>query len=393
MAARRDALPACTANVIISVLSTCLYYRLVWSLQLFPAFAVQLGAIVQVALCGALLCLLDCTGVAPRAQQHAVSCARWLELAGWLALQNTLEIAAVDGLGSTNGALTPVLQQAVVPITLGLSIALLGRRYAALHWLAAGLVIAGIAASYAPTVSSGDVPWGAAALYVASRLPQSLANVRLEPVMHPTHDGHAVGAADADPRSLTARVGAKPPPRPYTRAAQLRTVLRAGFWTALLGLAFNPMASLLLAFSRGHGVEVLLRDYRYGAACLAMHNVTRDDPTLHGGCDGTAAQAAAAFAIPGVLFAVSEFHVVQTASSAAYFLLVALELPLQAAALAAPAVMGDLASTFRPSLLFGVPLVVVGLVVWARAERPSRALDRTLVADVHVDSSSLLQPP
>ena len=45
------ALLACAANVVISILSTCLYYRLLWELGSFPAFAVQLCALMQVAVC------------------------------------------------------------------------------------------------------------------------------------------------------------------------------------------------------------------------------------------------------------------------------------------------------------------------------------------------------
>ena len=47
----------------------------------------------------------------------------------------------------------------------------------------------------------------------------------------------------------------------------------------------------------------------------------------------------------------------------------ALELPLQAAALAAPPIMGSLASAYHPSLFYGVPLVALGLILWAYAER------------------------
>eukprot|EP00322_Chrysochromulina_rotalis_P003219 CAMPEP_0115836788 /NCGR_PEP_ID=MMETSP0287-20121206/4889_1 /TAXON_ID=412157 /ORGANISM="Chrysochromulina rotalis, Strain UIO044" /LENGTH=303 /DNA_ID=CAMNT_0003290285 /DNA_START=194 /DNA_END=1102 /DNA_ORIENTATION=- len=268
----------------------------------------------------------------------------------WLSVQNTLEIAAIDGLGSSNGDLTPVLQQAVVPFTLGLSIVLLGRHYAWLHWLAASLVLAGIVASYAP-IADFDVPWGWAALYVVSRVPQSLANVRGESILQPPMKGGA-----------SARV------RP-SRWRALRAVLRASLWTSLLDLVLNVPSSLLLACGQGRAAETLFLDYAQGAACLLGHNATNDSvDAAEAVCDGTAAHAAVAFAVPGVLFAVSEFHVLQAASASTYFLLLAFELPLQTAMLAAPWVMGGLASTFHVSLIYGIPLIMLGLVVWARAE-------------------------
>ena len=384
-----DAAAACAANVVISIASTCLYYRLLWALQPYPAFAVQLGALMQVIVCGAALALLEWTRWAPCASQPAVSGRLWMELALWLSLQDTLEIAAVDGLGSSNGDLTPVLQQAVVPLTLGLSIVLLGRRYSWLHWMAAVAVLVGIACSYAPiAVSSetGQLPWGWAALYAASRIPQSLANVRCESVLQ------AAGAAP----------GAESVPTTPPRLRLLHLVLRASFFTALLGLVLNVPSSLLLALARGREAGTVFGEYVDGARCLLSYNVTAGDDAdgeaAAGACDGTAAQAAAAFALPGVLFAVSEFHVLREASAATYFLLLALELPLQAAVLAAPWVMGHLASAYHPSLLGGVPIIMAGLAAWAHAERrvtrakwPLGDVSEPMAASAHATPMSLTE--
>ena len=63
----------------------------------------------------------------------------------------------------------------------------------------------------------------------------------------------------------------------------------------------------------------------------------------------------------------------QQAGAAVCFLLAALQLPLVAAALSAPALMGHLASTFHPSLLWGLPLTVSGITLWAFAEQRREA--------------------
>jgi hypothetical protein len=295
---------------------------------------------------------------------------RWVELSMWLSIQNTLEIASVDGLGPANGNLTPVLQQAGIPVTLMLSSVLLARKYSWRHWLAALIVMGGIAASYVPLLlddSSGgraDPPkWGWALLFVLSRIPQSVANVRCEAILL-----SAPPAAPTDGRAVNEAVLNQAPASREARWQSLRALLACGFWTALLGLGFNFASSLLLACARGLGnksTESVMRDYSAGAACLFRANasITADDPCR------AAPGATAAFALPGVLFAISEFQVLQLASAASYFLLIALELPLQAAALAAPFVMGSLASAYHPSLFYGVPLIILGLLVWAGAER------------------------
>ena len=370
----RALVAVCASNVVISIVSTLLYYRELDTLRTAPLFATQLNCAMQATLCGVMLVGLDASGLAPRRGQQQVAMRRWVELALWFALQNTLEIASIDGLGPTNGSLAAVLQQMVIPTTLLVSIALLGRSYSRLHWLAATTVTAGVAVSYVPTMveTARSVPWGWAAVLLASRVPQALANVRSEAAIasdaseppHPLAD-----AADLEPSE---------PSKPETGAAagawpdQLRSVLRAGFWTGLFGLGFNVPSSLALAALHGESpLDALGSDYRTGARCLV------DAPSAADGCDGAAA-AVLAFALPGALFAVSEFAVVQQASAAAYFLLVALQLPLVAAALSVRELMGSLVSKFRPALLGGVPLIVIGLGLWSAAER--RAARRRDVA-------------
>ena len=337
----------CSANVVISVVSTLLYYRELYALKTSPLFATQLNGAMQAAICGILLLALDGSGVAPRKSQPPVAMRRWLELAFWFALQNTLEIASIDGLGPAAGSLAAVLQQAVVPTTLIVSIILVGRKYSALHWASALTVVAGVATSFTAGASIPKIPWGWAATLVASRLPQAIANVRTE----------------------AALTSAEPAVR-----QELRSVLRAGFWTALFGLGFNVASGLLLTVARGDPPARMLDDYRTGALCLAPD----------GSCG--ALSAVLAYAVPGVLFVVSEFAVVQQASASAYMLLVALQLPLVAVALSAKPFMGSQASPFRPALLIGVPIIVLGLGLWALAERRaarrrSIELESALLAD------------
>ena len=360
----------CVANVLISILSTCLYLRFLWALNDFPALATQMGALMQVIVSAALVCLLDAAGLTSARQPITVW--RWLELGCWFSLMNTLEIAAVDVLGSSNGSLTCLLQQAVIPLTLFLSTLLLNRRYAILHWLAASVVIGGIAATYAPMSGDTHVPLGWAMLYVGSRVPQSLANVRSEQLLTaapPPPDAAARDGRDVTEDITGVDVTALAPSAKRT-ADELRDSAMAGMWTAAVCLVLNVPSSLLLGYARGRPAAELLTDYTLGVACLLGHNVTTDDGRYsRSQCDGTAAGAAAAFALPGALFALSEFQVLQAAGASTYFLLVALELPIQTAVLAAPWAMGSFASSSHPSLHYGVPLVMFGIALWGLAER------------------------
>lgn len=411
----------CVANVVISIVSTCLYYRQLYVLQSAPAFAVQLDAWMQVVVCGVALWLLEVCGLARRSKQAAISISRWAELAAWLSLQNTLEIASIDGLGATNGSLVPVLQQAVIPLTLLASMALLGRHYTPMHWGATGFVVGGIAASYAPAAASdvhraGGLRWQWALLYLASRIPQTLANVRCEAILlgrpqrqqcHAQEHDQSVASppsanADAAPSDASLDSGQASACAPPSHGASgtaarevggwdaLRTVLRAGFWTALFGLAFNSLSSVVLAYAQGAPIGAVWADYRTGAMCLLDRTPNATVARRTGAGTGTggrggwaesgsgrsrcadAAGAVAAYALPGVLFTVSEFQVLQHASASTYFLLIALELPLQAAAVSLPMVMGDLASELRPSLWYGIPVLALGLAFWAREEQRQR---------------------
>eukprot|EP00930_Biecheleria_cincta_P060236 TRINITY_DN4591_c0_g1_i2.p1 TRINITY_DN4591_c0_g1~~TRINITY_DN4591_c0_g1_i2.p1 ORF type:complete len:386 (+),score=44.31 TRINITY_DN4591_c0_g1_i2:82-1158(+) len=325
---RRHAVAACAANVVISIGSTLLYLLELYHLPGSPLFANQLNAAFQVVICGALLCFIRFFG-SPAQPLYIAPC-RWAELALLFAMQNTLEIASIDGLGHDNGALAPILFQAVIPMTLCASSVLLGRKYLPMHWLAAGVVLAGIAVAYTPNCATASLAhrWPWAVLLVVSRVPQSLANVRLEGLM-----------------------------AQCTLKGSVEPVLQAGFFTSLLALAFNVPLGLLLCLGSGLPLDALRADYHLGLESLQ-------------GLGGHAAAwpAAAAFALPGTLFTLSEFHVLQQASASTYFLLVALELPLQAVAISMESIMGSLAGTFYPSLVWGLPLIVVGLSLWAYAE-------------------------
>ena len=98
----------CASNCVISIVSTLLYYRELDTLRTAPLFATQLNCAMQAVLCGSMLVGLDVSGLAPRRSQQQVAMRRWIELALWFALQNTLEIASIDGLGPTNGSLAAV---------------------------------------------------------------------------------------------------------------------------------------------------------------------------------------------------------------------------------------------------------------------------------------------
>lgn len=387
---------ACAANLCISVVASVLYYKELFHLRPYPNFANQLGAATQALLCGLALLALDVSGVAPRQQRAPVTLVQWLEMSVYLAVQNTLEIASIDGLGASNTSVATLLQQIVIPLTLISSTALLRARYGLMHLAAAALVLAGVAIAYIPVAISSwlDISWGWAFVFVLSRAPQALANVRLESLLDSQRgtvaepcvraeallDHAAQPAAESGVR--TACTAGVRPLRGDTCAQELRAVFCGGFWTGLMSIGFNAVTGLLLAAMRGKGVQELAQDYYMGGQCLLSGELGPVAPThlqspqeAHGSTCGGALVAWLAFAVPGSFFAVSEFHVVQQASAAAYFLVQALTLPLQAMVLCWPLVMGQFAATFHESLLVGIPIIVVGLVLWSAGERQASRPD------------------
>ena len=77
------------------------------------------------------------------------------------------------------------------------------------------------------------------------------------------------------------------------------------------------------------------------------------------------------FAIPGVLFSASEFQVLQHAGAAVYFILLAVELPLQTVMLASPSIMGRMAGESHVSIIYGIALLLPGLLLYGWAELQS----------------------
>ena len=354
----------CVSNMVISVVSSCLYYSELYHLSATPAFATQLNAGIQLTVCGVALSALHVSGLAPRERETPIRLSSWLVLALLFALQNTLEIASIDGLGSSSGSLAALLQQAVIPITLLSLAVLLRRRYGLAHYLGAALVAGGIAAAYAPSISTASVSLSWVSVFIASRVPQSLANVRSEQLFGSSR------SIDAPEHSHS--------PSDVTFWDGVRTVVRAGFWTASLGMIFNVPSSLIVAAAKGQDAfSTVFDDYRDGAECL-FDGHTANLSASSDRC-GSAWTSVVAFALPGAFFAVSEFQVLQYTSAATYFLLVALQLPVEASALSMRAVMGSYASPSRPSLLYGVQLIVAGILCWAAAERRgSQAMETAL---------------
>eukprot|EP01062_Namystynia_karyoxenos_P074093 TRINITY_DN70939_c0_g1_i1.p1 TRINITY_DN70939_c0_g1~~TRINITY_DN70939_c0_g1_i1.p1 ORF type:complete len:428 (+),score=125.50 TRINITY_DN70939_c0_g1_i1:68-1285(+) len=375
----------CSANCVISVVSTCLYYHELRALRPFPFFATQLGALMSVAVAGPLVAAhaawLRCapaaeTGAPQKGTAATGGAARtrpalvMLAVAVFAAAQNTLEIASIDGIGDDN--LPPILQQASVPLTFALSAALLNVRYGRTHAAGAALVVLGVAATFVPLVSgSVSVPW--ALLFVASRLPQSLAGVAAE--------------------GLLSRAGASP-------TQNVVAALRLSVITQALGVPLSALCALLLTAARGQPPSAVGDDYREGAQCLfrrggGVYDMGAPDAAagspadwVHSHC-ADAWRAAALFAVPGTLYLVSEYHVLSEAGATAYFLLAALQLPIQDTVLSMPQIMGAEASSFHPLYGVGVVIIMAGLCLYG-LRPPERAAGRgygSLIQDSGGDES------
>merc|ERR1712083_501882 len=128
---------------------------------------------------------------------------------------------------------------------------------------------------------------------------------------------------------------------------------------------FTRTTGLIAVASTHHGdpIQHILADYSDGARCLFLGAVTKGAARCT-----TAWQDVLAFSLPGVAFAVSQFMVLKYASASTYFLLLGLELPLEAVGLSLRCFMGSFAADFHVSLMIGILIAIFGLLTWSYAE-------------------------
>jgi len=332
-AKRTSIVVVCAANCVISWVSTCLYYQELHRLGSFPFFTTQLNSSMGAILSAAGLL------VARRFEPHnncpqSLGIRRWLTISLLLAVQNTLEIASIQRMGNDN--LAPILQQASVPLTFALSALLLRARYRWTHLTGATVIVAGIFAGFIPVLlmHKAHVQGIWVAIFLVSRVPQAAAGVMSE-------------------GSLRDR-------------SHFAWAFRATLYTQVLGLPCNFLAALLLNVVAKPATGGVLQDYRGGVRCLFADDAGTSSSSL---CPG-AARAVLLFAVPGCLYTLSEFQVMQRTSAAVYFLLAALQLPVQDALLSVPAVMGDLRSQFHPPMAFSIAVVAAGLSLYSCGDPP-----------------------
>lgn len=318
----------CAANCVVSIVSTCLYYSELHHLHDFPFFAAQLNAAIGALLSGCLLTVM------PK-DSRASSChlTYWFRLAALLSAQNSLEIVSIPRVG--NDDLPPILQQAVVPLSLMLSTAMLRKSYGTVQLMGSAAVVAGVLIGFLPSLFTSDrlgqirLVW--VAVFLVSRLPQAAANVVAEGFL----EGH----------------------RDFSWA------LRATLYTQLLGIPCNFLAALTVSAAWKGDVAIVLEDYSGGMGCLFGGESS---------CAG-AWHSVLLFAFPGMLYTLTEFQVLQAASATAYFLLAALQLPLQDLALS---VLDGSMAAFRFSMLPAIGLVAAGLVLYGHGSSVSAGLER-----------------
>ncbi|CAJ1348158.1 unnamed protein product [Effrenium voratum] len=289
----------CAINCAVSIVSTCLYYSELHHLHDFPFFTAQLNAAI-----GALLAWLWLSLLPKDPSALDVPLRSWLWLSALLALQNSLEVLSIARVG--NDDLPPILQQAVVPLSLLFSWLKLGRSYTKAQLAGAVLVVAGVLAGFLPSL-----------LASSAQIPQACANIQAE--------------------SLAGQGMSWP--------------LRATMYTQLLAIPCNSIAALIASLLWKGDPAFVFQDYAGGFDCVFQGK---------GACSGAWASVLL-FAVPGMLYTFTEFQVIQAASATAYFLLAALQLPLQDLALSA---LNSSFASFRLSMLPAVLAVTCGLMLY-----------------------------
>jgi len=323
----------CLGNCVISVGSTCFYYAELHHLNDYPSFAVQLNAVlgIVVAAVGLLVSRVICKrdGIGQSDTDFPSPTFRqWLSLACFLAAQNTLEIASIQQIGDDN--LPPILQQSVVPLSFVISSVMLRSKYTRAQLFGAALVVVGVIAGFLPTVWGGNrtsvIHVGWVLVFILSRVPQAFANVFAEGMLR--------------------------------GSSHMSWAFKVTLYVQFIALPLNFVSSCLLELVRTGDAGRVFVDYGAGAKCLFQGVGGSKDECA------TAWRSVLLFAVPGAFYLISEFQVVQIASATTFFLLAALQLPIQDFLLSLPIIMGDLHSTFHPSFAVSIVIVAAGLAVY-----------------------------
>lgn len=136
----RCSILVCTLNCVVSIVSTCIYYQELHHLHAYPFFTAQANSAMGALLAALGLCFM------PKTSSPRTSWQSWAWLSALLAFQNSLEVLSIPRVG--NDDLIPILQQAVVPLSLVLSCQMLQRKYSLVQLLGAVLVMLGVTRSW-----------------------------------------------------------------------------------------------------------------------------------------------------------------------------------------------------------------------------------------------------
>ena len=342
------------------------------------------------------------------------------------ALQNTLQIAAIDALGPSRSTLTTLLAQSVIPFTVIFTCVFVGKgRLLATHnWpqlAGSALVVAGVAVVLWPELVPGaggggggggntstgntspgnnrsadnnrSTGGGAAAsgddaavavwvaIYVISCLPQALLNVLVESAF--AKEGRAEAAEPSGRLAALRR-------RPDTVVARALLLVAA---MNVVAAPFNVLIEMVIAqarvgslspvhrdFAQGWGLLVGTQQYsssllpgaasHYGAASFSNGIVAgsasnASNGTLPIGGDGGGQWAIVLGFMPlGCIFIVGAVLVVHMGSATAMFLVTAACLPLQDCLLSLRSIMGSNAGSVSSFTFAGLAVIVGGLVLY-----------------------------
>lgn len=317
--------------VAISIVATTLFYRELYALQDYPQFSNMVNTVGTTITMGILALLLlvipCCASGAGGAAAGPGGGSTWLDAPGAIgqfccslgldgcsaedcpvargslrgqlftarlqvllgalnALGNTLQLMAIDGLGSRYSTITTLLGQCTIPATIVLSRIVLSSRYTAAQLLGAATVVAGVAVAVVPALVHGhegsassddaaaatsDAPPSALALgvwlaiFVVSCVPLALVNVLVERHLRIPSDSRWRRSRRHRRHSKSGSVPHPELQEQPARASSLRTVLvRSCALVCVMNSAsipFNLLGGATAAWVQHQRLEPLLSDY------------------------------------------------------------------------------------------------------------------------------------
>jgi len=383
-------------DLVISIVATCLFYQVLYTFESSPIFITQLNVTIATTLPGIYsiadriimqlrrrdyLLLQEEQTTPPRPRPIVISKWTYLVLGFANSFTNFLQVVGIQELGSDNSNLAVLIQQAVIPVAVILTVVVLGKKYSILGYLGMALVLGGVGIAYGIHIINKRVSTLGAAMLFCSCIPTAGANIIIENLLGEMNEEPGRGLGYRHHHSSEVKIENSQDKSNDTEGSNqmhllqnddaislaakprlvetMREIAGILFWENLITLLLNVPLSFAIHALLDSSKSSYATDIRDGIRCLFFSQSDGGKKSCQ-----FAPVYVLAFAPMGVLFIVMQYIVSVYVGATASFLMVALSLPIQNYFLASRFLMGSNAGTFYLSEVYGLIVIIIGMMMF-----------------------------